>query len=362
MTDNINSTSIIHIVSSLEVGGAERFVIDLCQVQRSSGAQVAILSFGKPSDALVTECDNKHIQVFHTENGRFGKWRCALSAMKGFKVIHFHSPYPLKFLLPVLPLCLFKQVVYTRHGADPLAGSAWRWVHRIAQIFVNQVSFVSQEGAEVFERSHGWKDKKKHVIDNGVNLSEVQIKRSSSSVFRLGSVGRMVALKNQISLLKALLLLNDEIRTNIEVHFFGNGDSLEQLTAFADAHDLNQQVSFHGMVNDRDTIYNTFDTLVVTSETEGLSLAIIEAMAYRCSVIASNVGGNPKLVEDNKNGFLFEYNDTVALAKLITTLYDDLLLRESYAEYSRQKVERHFSLSACAKKYSLLYKASKGEL
>jgi len=355
MSGNLTLNAIIHVVSSLEVGGAERFVIDLCQLQTNNGLRVAILSFGKKSDPLVAECERIGIEVFHTQSERFKKWYSAYLAVKEFGNIHFHSPYPLKFMLPLMPLFMAKNVVYTRHGADPLAGKSWTWMHKIARFCVNHISFVSQEGADVFTRSHGWYGKTKHVIDNGVNIAEIVINRKASKKLRIGSVGRMVELKNQVSLLQALNTLDDSIQMNIEVHFFGNGPSEAQLKSYTQEHDLINNVFFHGMVSDRKEIYNSFDVLAVTSKTEGLSLAIIEAMAHFCPILASNVGGNPKLVEHGKNGFLFEYNDINELSAHILSLYENNDFSQQFSQYSREKIEQQFSLASCAKKYQKLY-------
>jgi len=350
-----NSDAIIHVVSSLEVGGAERFVIDLCQLQRRNGSRVAILSFGIPSDPLVKECELHNIEVIHVGVGRVSKWLNSFSAVMNFNTIHFHSPYPLKFLLPILPFIWLKQVIYTRHGADPLAGYTWRTMHKLVKFFVNKVSFVSQEGAEVFERSHGWKNKTKHVIDNGVNLDQVAINREKHSQFRIGSVGRMVDLKNQISLLQAINCLDEKNKKRVQVHFFGDGPCLEKLCNYTKSHNLTDCVVFHGMVSDRDSIYNSIDALAVTSETEGLSLAIMEAMAYECPIFASDVGGNSKLVSHNVNGFLFAYNDYKALASHILSLVNSLETVKTFAQNGRAKIEEQFSLVASANKYEQLY-------
>jgi glycosyltransferase involved in cell wall biosynthesis len=355
MNKKYNSDAIIHVVSSLEVGGAERFVIDLCQLQKAKGCRAAILSFGKKTDPLVLECEKVGIRVYHTRNNRIHKWIDALSALFFYNTIHFHSPYPLKFLLPVMPICWIKNVIYTRHGADPLAGPAWKTMHIIANFFVKKINFVSQEGADVFERSHGWKNKIKKVIDNGVNLADVSLARFQSDLFRIGSVGRMVPLKNQISLLEAINVLDEEHKARVEVHFFGNGPSLPILQNFVENNHLQDRVVFHGMVSDRSDIYNSFDALAVTSETEGLSLAIMEAMAYHCPILASDVGGNSKLVSNGVNGFLFEYNNVENLSISITTMMDETEQFQIFAKNSREKVEQQFSLASSADKYEKLY-------
>lgn len=355
MSNNFKPLSVIHIVSSLEVGGAERFVIDLCQLQRDYVSKVAILSFGVPSDPLIAECKNADISVFHTADGRIKKWLDAIKAIKSFDVIHFHSPYPLKFMLPIMPLCLNKRVIYTRHGAAPFDSQSWVTMHKLAKFFVNKVNFVSQEGADIFSQTHGWESKTKHVIDNGVNLKNISITRKKSEKLRIGSVGRMVTLKNQINLLRAMTLLPQTHLANVEVHFFGDGPQSEQLRTYTQENNLAEQVIFHGMVSDRNDIYNSFDVLTVTSETEGLSLAIMEAMAYMCPILATDVGGNPKLVAHGENGWLFEYNDDAALAEKIKMLVDEPKLMTSFSNHSRQIIEQGFSLANSAEKYRQLY-------
>ncbi|GLX83860.1 hypothetical protein tloyanaT_01120 [Thalassotalea loyana] len=357
MGKNYQLNSVIHVVSSLEVGGAERFVIDLCQLQKKAGMSVAILSFGQETDPLVAECNAFNIDVFHTREGRIKKWRDAINALSSFDIVHFHTPYPVKFLLPFLPMLASKTLIYTRHGASPLAGLGWSVTHKVANFFIDHITFVSQEGAEIFTASHGWHKKTKHVIDNGVNLDQVQVSRKPTTFLRLGSVGRMVELKHQICLLRAIAMLAPEIREQVKVEFFGDGPCKSELTAFCQDEALDDLVTFHGMVSDRDVIYNSFDVLVVASETEGLSLAIMEAMAYECAVIATDVGGNSKLVQDQQNGYLFRYDDHETLASHIKSLIESPDRINEFASKSRGLIEEQFSLAVSSDKYQKIYQS-----
>ena len=189
MISDIKELKVLHIVSSLQIGGAERFVLDLCQVQQSNGLKASIMSFGSNSDPLKLVCDELNIIVFTIEGNRLQKWMKIYNIVKDFDVIHFHSPYPLKLMSILLPLFKRKRVVYTRHGADPLSARSWKTLHRVVQSYIDDITFVSQEGADIFESNHGWLDKPKKVVDNGVNLSSVNVAREPSQLLRLGSVG-----------------------------------------------------------------------------------------------------------------------------------------------------------------------------
>ena len=137
--------------------------------------------------------------------------------------------------------------------------------------------------------------------------------------------------------------------------FFGDGECLDELKRFHQENLPDVQVIFHGMVNDRDYIYSSFDLLIVTSETEGLSMVIIEAMANKIPVIASNVGGNPKLVIHDKTGWLFDYDDEQVLSQYILNAINDRKLINKAGESAFVYIKDNFSITSAAKKYAELY-------
>jgi glycosyltransferase involved in cell wall biosynthesis len=351
-----SSSSVAHIVSSLEVGGAERFVIDLCYVQRVTlGIDACIVSFGKETDKLVPVCNELGIKVFVVNGSRLRKLLAFYKVMKSYSIIHSHSPYPLKFLLPLFFIKKPHKLVYTRHGAHPFNHNSWLKIHSLLKPYVDEMTFVSQEGAEVFQKHHGWSEKSISVIDNGVNLLDIKQTLHNTDNIRLGSVGRMVELKHQICLLRAMNLLPERYQQKIEINFFGDGPCKELLFQFIEENLTESTINFHGMVSNRNDIYGAIDALVVTSETEGLSLAIMEAMAYGCLTIASNVGGNSKLVEHNTNGWLFNYDDDKKLSELLIQLVDEKHLLNEMGKKAHLKIKENFSLEVCAHKYLKLY-------
>lgn len=342
---------IVHVVASLDTGGAERFVIDLsCKQQNAS-----ILSFGQKVDSLVPEVLNKEIPLYILSQNSYVKLIQAFKYLNKFDLIHIHSPHVFRFLRHIIPF-INKQIIYTRHGASAMNEKHWIALHKRLKKYVSGMSFVSLEGQNNFNAIHCWQDIPQSVVDNGVNLDDVKIERCKSEKFRVGSVGRMIPLKNQISLLKALLNLRSDVFSKIELHFFGNGELMRELQSFAEEYNLQKSVVFHGVVSERSRIYNSIDALAVTSETEGLSLAIIEAMAYACPILATNVGGNPKLVKHRENGYLFEYDDEEKLANYLEELCESNLLCNEFGERSREIVKNNFSLDICTSKYLQLYK------
>jgi len=346
---------ITHILTSLQIGGAERFVIDLCEVQKKDH-DVCILSYGKPKDLLMGVCNLKKIPVRLINTNIFRRNLSGFYYLKDRDIIHIHSPHALKTTLLPLLLLFYKKIIYTRHGEGEFIETYWILLHKIAQFFINHITFVSEKGKQIFWTTQQLINLPHHVIENGVSTENVEkIKNKDTHKLRIGSVGRMVKLKHQISLLQALQHLQEKIRADIEIHFFGDGECLTELEEFSKTNQLENRIVFHGLVTDRSLIYNNIDVLAVTSETEGLSLAIIEAMAYSCPVLATSVGGNPRLVLSGETGYLFAYNDVNELAALMEKLVNDKPLLKELGTKAKKHINEHFSLQNTAQKYLQLY-------
>src|SRR5262249_54577920 len=148
--------------------------------------------------------------------------------------------------------------------------------------------------------------------------------RGSVAPIRIGCVGRLVELKGQAILIEAMRRLRSTVSR--ELHLFGDGPDRAQLEELARQVD-GDGVRLPGRVMDREAIYRELDILVVASSTEGLSLAIMEAMAREIAIIATDVGGNSRLVIDGHTGLLVPYGDAAALARGLDRLLDSAELR-----------------------------------
>lgn len=345
---------IIHVLTSLNIGGAERFVIDLAILQKKSNNEVKIISFGKKDEPLVEVCNDLKINIEFIHGKIMHRTKALNAVFKESDIIHFHSPHALKASIFSFPVLIKKKVIYTRHGAHPFNSGTWKFMHGIFQHVVNKVTFVSEDAHNVFMEHHNWKSVDSKTIENGIIMPDVESSKNKSDILKLGSVGRMVELKNQISLLRSINLLSKDKLDKVEVHFYGDGECMAELKDYARSKQL-ENIFFHGVVKDREVIYSNIDSLVVTSETEGLSLAIIEAMSYYKPTLASKVGGNPRLVIDDKTGHLFDYNDDDKLSKLIEGYIDSNSSLKEHGINARAHVEKTFSLDSTWKNYQKIY-------
>lgn len=114
----------------------------------------------------------------------------------------------------------------------------------------------------------------------------------------------------------------------------------------------NKLITILPEMDDIKTELRDYDVFVFPSEREGLSNALLEAMAMEMPIIATNIGGNCELIEHDKTGLLFEVNDEASLLHAIDTIfnYPDL------GKNARKKVIKGYSLNIVAKKYIDVYK------
>jgi glycosyltransferase involved in cell wall biosynthesis len=269
--------------------------------------------------------------------------------------LHIHSPWCLPRLALLLPF--FKgNVVYTRHGAHAYDSIAWRLLHRWAHTYVDQLTFVSTQAQEVHFRAYGAKSVPHTVLEFGVDIPP---RRNRSRVpharVQIGCVGRLVEVKGQDILIDAMARMRSAVPR--ELHIFGDGPDRARLQALAQQVDCGK-VYFHGTVLDRGEIYRDLDILVVASRMEGLSLAMMEAMVREIAVVATDVGGNSRLIGDGHTGLLVPYGDAVALARALDRMLDGAPLRAQLAAAGRSLIESSFSLEKSAARLLPIYALS----
>ncbi len=123
------------------------------------------------------------------------------------------------------------------------------------------------------------------------------------------------------------------------------------------AQENQDKVTFTGLLNDIPAVLAETDIFVLPSYSEGLSNALMEAMASGCACITTNVGGNVFLIQNGVSGFLFEPGDRDALASHIRRLIDDPAKRESLGKAARARIDQQFSWQSVGKQYDELFKA-----
>jgi len=171
--------------------------------------------------------------------------------------------------------------------------------------------------------------------------------------FVIGTVGRLVPIKDHHTLLKAAALLSGS-GIDVRVLLVGSGPERERLRSRT-TDSLEGRVCFAGDSSRVPEMLNAMDVFVLPSLGEGMSNTLLEAMATGLPVFATNVGGNPEIIEDNVSGCLFAPGDAAWLADRLKLLARDPAVIHQLGTAARNRAMEFFSLSLMLENYRSFY-------
>ena len=167
----------------------------------------------------------------------------------------------------------------------------------------------------------------------------------------IGIVGRLVPIKNHDLFLHAARMVLDR-QPDAYFTVIGDGERRAELTALAVSLGLSERVRFTGWITDVAPVYSALDALALCSYNEGLPISVIEAMAARVPVTATNVGGVADLLPDPKFGALVPSGDAAGLAEGLLNG-----LRGQYdLEAAQSYILAHYDMEALAQQTARLYR------
>lgn len=184
--------------------------------------------------------------------------------------------------------------------------------------------------------------------------------RSLNNPFTITTVARLYITKGLTYLLDAMAMMQKK-HSRIEFKVYGDGDLREELLAKAESLGLNGKQIFLGAFTSRDELHRIMedtDIFLMSSVLEGQPLAVVEAMAYGCPIVTTNVGGISELIEDNVNGLLCPPENPECLVEKIERLLSDPMLRERLGRAARVAYERSpFEAKSVSEHFMLVYSA-----
>tara|TARA_R110000764_G_scaffold233187_1_gene325978 strand:+ start:454 stop:1509 length:1056 start_codon:yes stop_codon:yes gene_type:complete len=348
---------LIHIVSSLNVGGAEKFVKNLSTEQFYQRVPVEVVSFGKHNDSFQHPLELAGVKVTNLNGGLFSRLIQLIKIFITVDIIHIHSPAVIRAIFPIFPILFFKKVIYTIHGEVDPPESLMKFSHKISWFYLNRIVAVSESAKQSVGRRYNWDSNSVDVIKNGVNVVNQSIKADISKKIRLGIVSRLIPLKNIPLLFSAISLMPLSLSSRINLHVFGDGPSQQEISNKAKQLGSAVEVNFYGNVIEENDIYPKFDILVMCSNTEGLPMSILEAMGYGIPVISTDVGAISQVVVEQKTGWLYPVKDVDTLVDILQTIISNPEIISVYGEQSKIFIDEHYAISLVAADYQRIYEA-----
>ena len=355
---------ILHVITSLRTGGAEKLMVGLLPKLRDLGNEVELLLFDGVDTPFCQQLEKSNIKIHVIRiGGSVYDPRNILYLRKivnNYQIIHTHNTSPqlyaalAKSLTPKSDTLL----VTTEHNTtnrrrdNILFKPIDKWMYRQYA----KVICISEQ-AEINLRRYLNDDSSKIcTIYNGINFARFS-ESSNPSLNRHDShiVVTMVAAfrkqKDQATLIRAISLLPKSI--HLQLVGDGDGELIDNCKSLVRQLNVSDRVSFMGMRTDVSEILHSSDIVVLSSHYEGLSLSSLEGMASGKPFVASDVDGLREIV--NGYGLLFPHEDAKSLADIILKLSEDQAYAEEIASRCQARA-RQFDITVMAQKYNEVYR------
>jgi glycosyltransferase involved in cell wall biosynthesis len=254
------------------------------------------------------------------------------------------------------------RVVHTEHEYYTLKLFRHRRLLRILSGLTDAVTAVAEPVTEFLRTEVGIPGKKLSTIPNGVDVAQfATAKPIDRTVFGwqdadvvIGCLARLEPEKGHTILLEAFSRVHSQY-PRAKLLLIGDGAERSRLEQFAQQLDLRTSVVFTGIRRDVPELLAMCDMAVLASVHEGLPIAILEAMAARKPVVATQVGSLPQMVLDGKTGFLVQPRDPYGLAEALKILIADEPGRQCFGVQGYDLVRTRYSFDRTADQYKALY-------
>jgi glycosyltransferase involved in cell wall biosynthesis len=359
---------VMHVVLSLSPGGAERLVVEL-STRLDHERPMCVCCLDEPGAwAADVQAAGIPVAVLGRQPGfhpTLGLRLAAEARRQGAGVLHCHqyTPFVYGSLAGLRNPGL--RLVFTEHGR--LAGavpSAKRWVvNRLLSRRSERIVAVSEE-LRRFMVQEGFPAARIDVIHNGIEPGPEVPPGGRAQARRLlglpedgpviGTVARLDAVKRLDILVDALAVIREELPA-AHLVIVGDGPERQRLDGLIAERGLRGGVTLTGARHDARVLLPAFDVFANTSDSEGVSLTILEAMAAARPVIATRVGGTPEVLTP-ATGVLVPPQDSRAVAGAAAALLRDPAARQAMGAAARRRVVEYFSFARMAQRYLEAYR------
>lgn len=363
----------LHLIDSAGMYGAEKVILTLLEELKSS-AFPGILGCIREIEAEVPQIAKEAeklgipVQYFTMKRG------LNLSGLKQIRkfindnnihIVHSHGYKP-NIFLSLIPNKKFKTIA-TIHGWEKnsvgIKGRAYEFLDSKALKRFDSVVAVSKAVVDDLMK-RGIRKEKIDLIYNGIKMNNnshhlniLKIRQKygfPKEAFIVGSVGRLTKVKGHEFFIKAMPSILNEIE-NCHFAIAGEGPLKEDLMSLIKKNNLSNNVKLIGYTENIGEFLAMIDLFVMPSLSEGLPIALLEAMANGKPIIGSNVGGIPEVITSESEGILIPPADSSAISKVIKKLYHDKGKIVRMAAMGKKIVEDNFSSVSMAEKYLQIY-------
>jgi sugar transferase (PEP-CTERM/EpsH1 system associated) len=361
---------VFHILYRFDVGGLERVIANCINEFPQKDYRHVII-------ALTEACDfvqhiKADIEIIALDKKPGLDWSIYKKMWLLFnkykpQVCHSYNFSSLEFqFIAFLNFC--PRRIHAEHGRDiddPQGLNRKRNIFRkIMSFFTHKFIAVSADLETWLTNKVGISAKKVKLIYNGIDTNQFNLTsipadlHDLETMFVIGTVARLTTIKDQKTLIHAFkqAVASSENGASLRLLIVGDGPCMEQLQQLTRKLTISEQVIFTGARADVSELLSLMNLFVLPSLSEGTPMCVLEAMACKTPIIASNVGGLPELIVEGTNGMLVPVGNIEQFAKAISFYeeHPDELLKQG--ELARNLALEKFSQHSMAQQYLEEYK------
>jgi glycosyltransferase involved in cell wall biosynthesis len=344
---------VILLTPSMSKGGAETQLLKLGLFLKSEGEQVLIISL-KPIDEFKEVLEKSGLEVLFLKSWSrhfISNLRTLYGSVKKFDpdVVIAFMFIAIIFARLMKTRLKFKLISSIRISVLP---TKWLLPFKMTTGLDDAVVYNSAASKSNFE-SRNRRLKQGIVIHNGIFIpEEVSILAEKGDVFKWICVGHFRWNKDYPTLFKAIALIKDR---NFSLDIIGEMGDATWPYQMIEELNIKERVNLLGFQPDTSVYLKQADAFVLSSFSEGMPNAVLEAMAYALPVLVTDIDGNNELLKAVKCGFLFEKQDEYDLAgKLLNIMNMTVTARKALGESGRQYLKTEFSEASVMQQWKAL--------
>jgi sugar transferase (PEP-CTERM/EpsH1 system associated) len=364
--DTSRPLRVLHLVPQLRTGGMEQGVVKLLNGLPPERVAGSLCCFDASIDSIRDRLA-RHVGV-HVLGRRPGNDpRLVYRLIRLLRrhrpdIVHSHSWGTLCEGYVATRLAGFARFVHGEHGTMEV-----RPRNLLVQRFVwgraDAVLSVSSKLADRMARDVQFGRDRITVIRNGADLSKFgTVARADAreglnlapNALVVGTMGRLVPVKDHDTFLASVARLKNR-GAHVQALIVGDGPGREYLESRVRALGLRLSVRFLGHRNDAQRVLAAMDVFLLTSLSEGLPNAVLEAMACGVPIVSTRVGGVEELVDEGVSGFLVPVRDVDGIAAAVARLGADPMLRRRMGVAGQTKARAEFRLERMLDDYERFY-------
>ncbi|MFB3777566.1 MAG: glycosyltransferase [Bryobacteraceae bacterium] len=362
---------VAHVLGSLIHGGVQTTVLRLVRgLARQSFAQVVLYEFSNEGDMrreFAEAARVKHCPYRRGHRMEFVRRLARALREESADVVLCHS-FGNQALVGLAARLAGAPRTYAMVTMEPVSlRRPWWWMYALvhgARPFCDAEVAVSESVRRSLVNQMHVPPRRVIVIPNGCDVTEVERRAAEARSqaagrrdWRILMVSRMSEPKDHTTLLEAVALLRAGGRP-AELFLAGDGERRKEHEAAARRLGISDHVRFLGTRPDVPELLGACDVSVLSTESEGLPVTLLESMAAGIPVVATDIPPCREVLDGGKCGVLFPRRDPAALARALETVLGDAAYREQITRAALLRVRENYDLPLMAERYGRLLRGS----